>query len=130
MHARGAPVIAPFVAPTMTTQPVRLVTRNSSSVKATKQRPKLTPEERPKKTRMPGQKRAKKPPSVTGYYWRKEGAGWDLRKAVYVEENGARKRKQPYVGHLSQETFQEIKRQHKGAALEKAIARWIADRDR
>lgn len=78
---------------------------------------------------MPVQGRSKKPPTVTGYYWRKEGVGWDLRKPVYVEENGARKRKQPYVAHLSQEAFQEMKRQHKGANLEKAIARWIADHD-
>jgi hypothetical protein len=79
---------------------------------------------------MPGQKRQKKPPNVTGYYWRKEGAGWDLRKPVYVEENGVRKRKQPYVAHLSREAFGELKRQRRGAPLEQAIAQWIAERDR
>jgi len=79
---------------------------------------------------LPSQKRAKKPPSVTGYFWRKEGVGWDLRKAVYVEENGVRKRKQPYIAHLSREAFGELKRKHRGAALERAIAAWIADHDR
>jgi len=79
---------------------------------------------------MPRQKRQAKPPSVTGYHWRKNTAGWELRKDIYVEENGVRKRKQPYVAHLSRSAFQEMKRRHKGAALEKAIAQWIADHDR
>ena len=52
-----------------------------------------------------------------------------MRKAVYVEENGVRKRKQPYVAHLSREAFKELKRQHRGAALEQAIAQWIAEHD-
>ncbi|HEU0177355.1 MAG TPA: hypothetical protein VFV58_24080 [Blastocatellia bacterium] len=80
---------------------------------------------------MPSQKRGKKPPTVTGYYWRKEGAGWDLRKPVYVTgNNGERKRKQPFVAHLSKSAFGELKRRHRGAALERAIAEWIADHDK
>jgi len=68
---------------------------------------------------------------VTGYTWRKDGAGFELRKAVYdVDDTGIRKRRLPYVAHLSKSVFQEIKRQHKGAALERAIAQWIADHDR
>jgi hypothetical protein len=108
---------------------VPFVTRNNSPVKRSKERPRPMADETPKRARMPVQKRTKKPPSVTGYYWRKEGAGWDLRKPIYVEENGARKRKQPYIAHLSREAFQELKRNHKGAALEKAIAQWIAAHD-
>jgi hypothetical protein len=69
---------------------------------------------------MPGQKRQARPPDATGFYWRKEGVGWDLRRSIYVEENGVRKRKQPYVAHLSNPAFQEMKRQHKGTALERA----------
>jgi hypothetical protein len=54
-----------------------------------------------------------------------------LRKDVYVtSHDGERKRKQPYVAHLSRETFRELKRQHKGAALERAIADWIAEHDK
>jgi hypothetical protein len=84
-----------------------------------------------KRTRLPGQKRGAKPPAVTGYFWRKEGAGWDLRKAVYVTgNNGEKKRKQPYVAHLSREAFRELKRKHRGAALERAIAHWIEEHDR
>ncbi len=67
---------------------------------------------------------------MSGYHWRKNGTGWDLRKDVYVTSNGMRKRKQPYVAHLSREAFRELKRQHKGAALEWAIAEWIADHDK
>jgi hypothetical protein len=37
-----------------------------------------------------------------------------------------RKRKQPYGAHLSREAIRELKRQNKGAALERAIAQWIA----
>ena len=67
---------------------------------------------------------------MTGYHWRKDGAGWELRKDIYIEDNGVRKRKQPYVAHLSRSVFQAMKRQHKGAALERAIAEWIAEHDR
>jgi hypothetical protein len=34
------------------------------------------------------------------------------------------------VAHLSKSAFGELKRKHKGAALEKAIAQWIEDHDR
>ena len=83
-----------------------------------------------KTARKPSQKRAAKPPTVTGYHWRKDGAGWDLRKDVYIEENGVRKRKQPYIAHLSKEAFRELKKQYRGARLEQGIARWIAEHDR
>jgi hypothetical protein len=84
-----------------------------------------------KRAKMPAQKLGKKPPTVTGYHWRAHGAGWDLRKDVYVtSHDGERKRKQPYVAHLSREAFAEMKRRHRGAALEKAIADWIRDHDR
>lgn len=126
MKARGAPVIASFLAPTIT--PV--VTRDTVRIKPLKAKTTGTTEARAKRVRTLGQKRTKKPPDVTGYYWRQDGAGWELRKPVYVEENGARKRKQPYVGHLSREAFQEMKRKHRGAALEKAVTQWIADHDR
>jgi hypothetical protein len=36
----------------------------------------------------------------------------------------------PYVAHLSKSAFGELKRQHRGAALEWAIAEWIAEHDR
>ena len=109
---------------------IQSVTRNGESLKPAKQSSK-TPGKGTRKTgRMPRQKRQAKPPSVTGYHWRKNTAGWELRKDIYVEENGVRKRKQPYVAHLSRSAFQEMKRRHKGAALEKAIAQWIADHDR
>jgi hypothetical protein len=115
-------------APLVTAAPetVQTVTRNSSPVKRSKQ----STSDKPKRARTPSQKRAKKPASVTGYFWRKEGAGWDLRKSVYVTgNNGERKRKQPYVAHMSQEAFRELKRKHKGAALDRAIAAWIAEHD-
>ncbi len=126
MRARGAPVITSFVA---STRPL-VVTPDNLTIKPLKQRAMRTTEEKTKRVRMPVAKRVKKPPSVTGYHWRQEGAGWELRKAVYVEENGVRRRKRPYVGHLSQTAFQELKKRHRGAALEKAIAQWIVDHDR
>jgi len=68
---------------------------------------------------------------MTGYTWRKDGAGWELRKSVYdVDDTGKRKRRLPYVAHLSKSAFQEIKRRNKGAALPSAIAQWIADHDK
>jgi hypothetical protein len=84
-----------------------------------------------KKTRKPSQKRAAKPPTVTGYHWRRHGAGWDLRKDVYVtSHDGVRKRKQPYLAHMSREAFGGLKKRHRGAALERAIADWIAEHDK
>jgi len=55
---------------------------------------------------------------------------WAGRRSVDVcTENGVRKRKQPYVAHLSKEAFGELKRKHRGTALERAIAEWIEERD-
>jgi hypothetical protein len=74
-----------------------------------------------------GIKRAKKPPKPDGYSWRRDGSGFELRKAVYVEtDTGIKKRKLPYVGRLSKSAFAEMKRRHKGAKLEQAISDWIA----
>jgi hypothetical protein len=50
---------------------------------------------------------------------------WDY----VTSHDGERKRRQPYVTRLSREAFRELKRQHKGAALERAIAEWIAAHD-
>jgi hypothetical protein len=85
----------------------------------------------PKRMKTPTRKPTKKPPCAPGYFWRTHGAGWDLRRDLYVtSHDGVRKRKQPYVAHLSREAFRELKRQHKGAALERAIAEWIAEHGR
>jgi len=43
---------------------------------------------------------------------------------------GTQKRRRPYVAHLSKSAFGDLKRKHKGAALERAIAEWIAEHDR
>lgn len=126
MKARGAPVIASFVAPTISLA----ATPDSVRVKPLKRQTTRTAVKKAKAIRMPVARRMKKPPSVTGYYWQQEGAGWELRKAIYVEENGIRKRKRPYVAHLSGEAFREMKERHKGAALKKAIGQWIADHDK
>jgi hypothetical protein len=47
-----------------------------------------------------------------------------------VIDTGVRKRRLPYVAHLSKSAFQELKRRHKGATLERALAAWIVDHDR
>lgn len=84
-----------------------------------------------KRTRKPRSTKTKKPPKSDGYFWRKDGAGWELRKDIYVTgNNGEKKRKQPYVAHMSRETYGELRRKHKGAALERAIAEWIAAHDK
>jgi hypothetical protein len=107
--------------------PARSVTRNDEPAKSSELMTKPTR----KVVRKPAQKRAAKPPAVTGYHWRRHGAGWDLRKSVYVtSHNGEKKRKQPYVAHLSREAFRELKGQHRSAALERAIGAWIADHDK
>ncbi|MGH9755442.1 MAG: hypothetical protein ACREA2_21905 [Blastocatellia bacterium] len=103
----------------------------SSPVKAGKQKAKPKSEAKPKKPRLPKDRRRARPPNVAGYTWRKDGAGWELRKSVYVvSDTGIRKRRLPYVAHLSKSAFGELKRQHKGAALSSALAEWIAEHDR
>jgi hypothetical protein len=81
----------------------------------------------------PGSRRKngrKKTVTVSSYHWRKDGVGWEFRKSVYVETDvGIRKHRLPFIAHLSNSAFGELKRHHKGAALEKAIAEWIAERD-
>jgi hypothetical protein len=115
MHPTVEPNLSPMG--TGTTKAVK------SSKGKTKTLSKLTPK--------PKSKRGARPPRVTGYSWRKDGAGWQLRKSVYESDGtGTTKRRRPYVAHLSKSAFQEMKRRHKGASLEKAIAQWIEDHDR
>jgi hypothetical protein len=84
-----------------------------------------------KRTKKPPTSKAKKPPKPDGYTWRRDGSGFELRKSVYeTDDTGIRKRRLPYMAHLSKTAFAEMKKRHKGAALEKAIAEWIADHDR
>jgi hypothetical protein len=80
----------------------------------------------------PPRKTVKKPPTVSGYNWKSDSSGFALRKVVYVTDpdTGIRRRKLPRIGHLSQSAFAEMKKRHRGAALERAIAEWIADHDR
>ena len=103
----------------MTPPPVgQTVTRNKEPVKHSKLMGK------------PKQKRTAKPVASPGYHFRQHGAGWDLRRDTYVtSHDGVRKRKQPFVAHLSKSAFGELKRKHRGAALERAIAQWISDHD-
>jgi hypothetical protein len=83
------------------------------------------------KVKKPKGKSTTKPPKPSGYFFRKDGAGWELRKDVYVTGNdGVKKRKQPYVAHLSREAFSELKKRHKGKSLDAAIQQWIAEHDR
>jgi hypothetical protein len=66
-----------------------------------------------------------------GYRSSQNGAGWDLRKVIWIESaTSGKQRKRPYLGHLSKSAFGELKKRHKGAALERAIAEWIAEHDR
>jgi hypothetical protein len=45
-----------------------------------------------------------------------DGAGWQFRKPVYEsDDTGIRKRRLPYVAHLSKSAFAEMKKANKGA---------------
>lgn len=93
--------------------------------------PVVTRNEPPAKTKKPKTKTAKKPPSPPGYFFRQHGAGWDLRRDTYVtSHDGERKRRQPFVAHMSAETYRELKRQHRGAALERAVFDWISSHNK
>jgi hypothetical protein len=122
MRARGAPVIeAPGLVAIEPKAPI-ITTRGSKPVKSCG----LTTQRTPK----PKSKADRKPPTAGGYEWRKNGAGWDLRKVVYVEDaTSGKQRKRPYLGHLSRSAFADMKKTNRGARFEKAIAQWIADHD-
>ena len=109
--------------PEMMANPAPFVTRHETPVSRS--------ELMPKRVKKPTQKQIKNPPCAPGYFWRRHGVGRDLRRDIYVmSHDGVKKRKQPYVAHMSQEAFRELKRQHKGAALERAIADWISSHDK
>lgn len=122
MTVRDGPVIeAPRLVAVEPKAPV-IATRGSKPLKSLELKVKRTP-----KPKMNG---TKKPPSASGFEWRKNGAGWDLRKVVWVEDaTNGKQRKRPYLGHLSKSAFAEMKQVNRGAALEKAIAQWIAEHD-
>jgi hypothetical protein len=123
MKARDGPVIEAPRLVTVEPETHTVVTRHQTPVKRS--------ELMTKRTRKPSQKTAKKPPSTPGYFFRRHGAGWDLRRDYYVtSHDGVKKRKQPYVAHMSGEAFRQMKERHKGASLKKAIAQWIADHDK
>lgn len=107
MTARASPETAPTG------------TGTTKSVKRSKQ-----------KSKAPKRRQSARPPTVAGYTWRKDGAGWQLRKTIYESDGtGTAKRRRPYVAHLSKSAFAEMKRSHRGAALERAIAQWIEEHD-
>jgi len=110
---------------------MRLIAQESAPLVTRHETPVSRSELMPKRVKKPAGKQTKKPPKAPGFFWRKNGAGFDLRRDIYVtSHDGERKRKQPFVAHMGAETFRELKRQHKGAALERAVAQWIADRDK
>ena len=85
----------------------------------------------PKRTKAPTRKPGKKPPAPSGFFWRAHGAGWDLKKHVVVaSHSGESKRREIYVAHLGREAFAEMKKRHRGAALERAIQDWISSHDK
>jgi len=123
MQARDGPESTPAAVP--------IVTSHETDVSRSELMPKRVTATSGRRPRKPSGKAAKRPPQPSGYEWRKNGAGWDLRKVVWVDSaTSGRQRKRPYLGHLSKSAFGELKRQHKGAALERAIAEWIEQRDR
>jgi hypothetical protein len=72
----------------------------------------------------PKEKRAARPSQPSGYEWRKNGAGSDLRKVVWVEDaTSGKQRKRPYLGRLSKSAFAEMKRQHLLSGYKDVIAR-------
>jgi hypothetical protein len=114
------PIEPPPLGPKTAPKKVSQATRAKAPVKSSKT-----------KAKAPKEKRSSRPPNSGGYVWRKDGAGWELRKTVYVEDGtGSKVRKRPYVARMAKAVFQDMKRKHKGGALEKAIAAWIEDHDR
>ena len=127
MKARDAPEINQLIAPKIGPTDTRI----TSPVKSSELMAKRKSDTGIKRTRKPQSSRTQKPPKMTGYTWRRDGSGFELRKAVYdVDDTGIKKRKLPYVAHLSKTAFADMKKRHKGAALERAIAEWIAEHDR
>lgn len=130
MKARDAPELTPLLAPKQPQDVTISPSRGTGTTKAVKSS-KLKAEAPAKKTRQPASRKGARPPNVAGYTWRKDGAGWQLRKSVYESDGtGTTKRKRPYVAHLSKSAFQEMKRLHRGAALNHAIAEWIKTHDK
>jgi hypothetical protein len=72
----------------------------------------------------------KTPPRLgSGYFFRKNGKGWDLRANVYeTDDRGERRRKQRYFGYLSQESWREMSRKNpKQDGLQTALETWVRE---
>src|SRR5690242_18074204 len=95
--------VLPSQSPTKTPPASRLI--------PTPKQPTATSGRRAKK---PSSKQAKKPIASGGFEWRKNGAGWDLRKVIWIEDaTSGKQRKRPYLGHLSKSAFAEMKKANK-----------------
>src|SRR5262249_21652929 len=89
MQARDGPESTPAAVP--------IVTSHETDVSRSELMPKRVTATSGRRPRKPSGKAAKRPPQPSGYEWRKNGAGWDLRKVVYVDSaTSGRQRKRPY----------------------------------
>jgi hypothetical protein len=63
-----------------------------------------------------------------GFFFRRNGAGYDLRRNLAAESGG---RKQSYIAYLSESKWKEITRTNrKDSELRKALSEWLSDQIR
>lgn len=63
---------------------------------------------------LPEQDDGKQSVTLGGFLFKRDGVGWECRHVVYVEElaTGKRKRKKPYLSHLSRTNYEAMKKKN------------------
>jgi hypothetical protein len=79
---------------------------------------------------LPNEDEAERPPNVGNYFFERNGAGWQCKEVVYVQDvaTGLNKRQRPYIAYLSRKRWQGMKAQYKEVELEIALLYWIDER--
>ena len=79
---------------------------------------------------LPNEDEAERPPNVGNYFFERNGAGWQCKEVVYVQDvaTGATKRQRPYVAYLSRKTWQQMTAKHPPAELEANLLSWIEEK--
>ena len=63
---------------------------------------------------LPEEPDGKQSVTLGGFLFKRDGVGWECRDVVYIEDptTGKRKRKKPYLSHLSRTNYEAMKQKN------------------
>lgn len=74
-----------------------------------------------KSLQMPKTGNRRKPPTVQGFEWYRQGRGWACRTVTVIDGKRVRK----YLGYLNAAEWERMQQAHTGAELKTAVKQWI-----